>query len=372
MTGFTRSAATHTSFTHGSSAESDAGTVAEHSPGEHMRAEIIEQPERWLDFVRSQREAIDSAAALIRTTDPELLMFAARGSSDHAAQYGQYLAHNLLHIPAMLATPSTFTAFGTALRFPRSVMLAISQSGESPDLLATVRATQGADVPVIAFTNNAESSLAQLGDAHLSLSAGPELSVAATKTYTAELLALYAVLRRAAGAREDDTLHAIHTVAEAAREVIDGGGALVTQWADQLIDAPRVLIVGRAYSMSTAKEGALKLMETNSIAASGWSAADAKHGPLGQVVPGIPVIFLTASPGGRESVESFVEDVSGLGGRPIILDSSFPGISHHDVDPALIPLLEIIPLQQLALTLSLARNLDPDRPAGLLKVTQTR
>lgn len=346
-------------------------TAALHTPGEHMRAEIAEQPDRWIDLIVNQREAIQSAAALIRTTDPELLVFAARGSSDHAAQYGQYLAHNLLHIPAMLATPSTFTAFGTALRFPRSLMLAVSQSGESPDLLATVRATNLAGVPVIAITNDPDSSLAKLGDIHVSLSAGPELSVAATKTYTAELVAIYAVLTQAAGASMDDTYQAVRTVASAAAVVIDGGSSVVSTWTESLIDAPRVLVVGRAYSMSTAKEGALKLMETNSIAASGWSAADAKHGPLGQVIPGTPVIFLTTSPGGRESVEAFVDDVQGLGGRPIILDPSFPGMSFPGLDPALIPVLEIIPLQQLALMLSLARGLDPDRPAGLLKVTQT-
>jgi glucosamine--fructose-6-phosphate aminotransferase (isomerizing) len=336
-----------------------------------MRAEIAEQPDRWVDLALSERGSIDAAAAIIRATDPELLVFAARGSSDHAAQYGQYLAHNLLRIPAMLSTPSTFTAFGTRLRFPRSVMLAISQSGSSPDLLATVRATKAAGVPVIAFTNDPESPLAALGDVHIALSAGPELSVAATKTYTAELLPLYAVLSRAAGASRDDTFESLFGIASAATEVMTQGAPVVATWREQLADSARVLVVGRGYSMSTAKEGALKLMETNSIAASGWSAADAKHGPLGQVVAGTPVLFLTASPGGRESVESFVHDVVGLGGRPIVLDSSFPGMSRPGLDPALIPLLEILPLQQLALELAVGRGLDPDRPAGLRKVTQT-
>lgn len=336
-----------------------------------MRAEIDEQPERWLEFARTQREAVHSAAALIRKVDPALLVFAARGSSDHAAQYGQYLAHNLLNIPAMLATPSTFTAFDTELRFPRSVMLAVSQSGESPDLLATVRATQRAGVAVIAFTNNPDSSLARLGDVHVALAAGPELSVAATKTYTAELLALYSVLSQAAGIEWNDTHQSIQTAAAAGVELLAASGPLVSSWRAELADAARVLVVGRGYSMSSAKEAALKLMETNGIAASGWSAADAKHGPLGQVVPGTPVIFLTASPGGRESVETFANDVVALGGRPIALDSSFPGLSYAGLDPALVPLLEIVPLQILALQLALSRGLDPDRPPGLQKVTRT-
>lgn len=155
--------------------------------------------------------------------------------------------------------------------------------------------------------------------------------------------------------------------------------------ARSLVDNDRVVIVGRAYSMSSAKEGALKLTETNSIAASGWSVADAKHGPLGQVIKGTPVILLTASPGGRESVESFVADVNGLGGRPIVIGSALssaetlsaaetlplPSLDWPGLEPQLIPLLEIIPLQQLALALALARNKNPDAPAGLLKVTQT-
>lgn len=340
-------------------------------PGALMRAEIAEQPDRWVDLAVSERASIEAAAAIIRATEPQLLVFAARGSSDHAAQYGQYLAHNLLRIPAMLSTPSTFTAFGTALRFPRSVMLAISQSGSSPDLLETVRSTKAAGVPVIAFTNDPDSPLAALGDVHVSLSAGPELSVAATKTYTAELLALHAVLSRAAGASRDEVFESVFAIASAAAEVLEHGAPVVETWRAQLADTSQVLVVGRGYSMATAKEGALKLMETNSIAASGWSAADAKHGPLGQVVAGTPVLFLTASPGGRESVESLVDDVVALGGRTIILDSSFPGMARPSLDPALLPLLEILPLQLLALELAIGRGLDPDRPAGLRKVTQT-
>ncbi|WP_104090794.1 SIS domain-containing protein [Cryobacterium sp. N19] len=341
------------------------------TPGAHMRAEIAEQPDRWRDLITSQHEAIEAAAELIRGTDPELLVFAARGSSDHAAQYGQYLAHNLLGIPAMLATPSTVTAFGTTLRFPRSVILAVSQSGESPDLLATVRATGESGVPIVAFTNSAASSLAQLGDVHVGLAAGSELSVAATKTYTAELLALYTTISRASGVAWSDIIDAVDVAASAAADLIGGSAPIVAAWTDALLDADRVLIVGRGYSMSTAKEGALKLMETNSIAASGWSAADAKHGPLGQVIDGTPVIFLTASPGGRESVEAFKTDVGGLGGRALAIDETFPGLAWPNLDPALIPLLEIIPLQQLALELALARGMDPDRPPGLLKITQT-
>jgi glucosamine--fructose-6-phosphate aminotransferase (isomerizing) len=348
------------------------------SRGAHMATEIVEQPERWRDLLRAGRGALESAAQLIRDADPALIVFAARGSSDHAALYAQYLTHNLLGIPALLATPSTVTAFGSELHYPATVMLAVSQSGESPDILETVRAAKRAGVPVVAFTNSDTNSLAALADVHVPLSAGPELSVAATKTYTAELLALHLVIRLAAGDEWAVLEQRVMTAADVATALI---AASTPRLAGTLEDVDRVLVVGRGYSMSTAKEGALKLMETNAIAASGWSAADATHGPLGQVVPGTPVIVLTGSPDGRESVEAFAQAARDLGGRVIAVGDPVGGPAEHvpllglqgaDLDPALLPLIEVIPLQQLALDLARRRGMDPDQPIGLAKVTKTR
>lgn len=346
--------------------------------GAHMTGEILEQPDRWRELLRTGPEALTAAAELIRGTDPSLVVLAARGSSDHAAMYAQYLVHNVLRVPALLATPSTVTAYGSELRYPRAVMLAVSQSGESPDLLETVRAAKHAGVPVIAFTNSTSSSLAAMGDVHVGLSAGPELSVAATKTYTAELLALHLVVRLASGTAWSALERQITAAAEIAAATVT---VSMSTLAGTLADADRMLVVGRGYSMATAKEGALKLMETNAVAASGWSAADATHGPLGQVVPGTPVIVLTGSPYGRESVVAFADAARRLGGRVIAIGEPvdgaaahvlLPGLQGHELDPALLPLIEVIPLQQLALALALRRGRDPDRPSGLAKVTKTR
>jgi glucosamine--fructose-6-phosphate aminotransferase (isomerizing) len=354
-------------------------------PGAHLRSEIAEQPARWRDLISLQRETLDAAADLIRDVAPELIVFAARGSSDHAAQYGQYLTHNVLRIPAMLATPATASTFGVTLSYPRSVMLAVSQSGESPDLLETVRSAQLAGVKVIAFTNDETSTLAGLSHVHVSLTAGPELSVAATKTYTAELLALYLVLSRADGTDWAELERAVGTAAAAGENTILASTNVCAELAKALRDEQRLLVVGRGYSMSTAKEGALKLMETNAIAASGWSVADATHGPLGQVTPGTPVVVLTASPGGLESVATFSAAAADLGAELIVVgqhqfDAStrvasripLPELDALDVPAELIPLIEILPLQLLALALALERGLNPDQPAGLNKVTRTR
>ena len=361
-----------------------APTSTSEAPGVHLRSEIAEQPARWRDLVATQRQSIDIAASLLRAVDPELLVFAARGSSDHAAQYGQYLAHNVLRIPAMLATPATASAFGVTLDYPTAVMLAVSQSGESPDLLQTVRSAQSTGVPVISFTNNNDSSLARISQVHVSLAAGAELSVAATKTYTAEILALYLVLSRAQGVEWSELERTVNAIAESAERTLRSSVDAAEKLAAVLHDEQRILVVGRGYSMATAKEGALKLMETNAIAASGWSVADATHGPLGQVLKGTPVIVLAASPGGLESVATFSTAAAALGAKLIVIGSQpldtdtrpfsrvlLPGLDDQAIDAALIPLIEILPLQLLALELAVTRGLDPDRPTGLNKVTKT-
>lgn len=346
------------------------GTVA----GHRMRAEIAEQPDRWLDLLDA-RASIDAAAELIASQRPELLVFAARGSSDHAAMYAQYLAHNLLRIPAMLATPASVTGFGTQLAFPRSVALAVSQSGSSPDLLATVASIAAADVPVIGFSNDPGSALAGAADVHVSLAAGPETSVAATKTYTAELLALALTLHRAAGTGWPELDERVRRIAASVAADL-AAPAAVNAAVAALSGVDRVIVVGRGYSMSTAREGALKLMETNAIAASGWSAADATHGPLGQVVPGSVVVALTGSPAGRDSVLSFASAAAALGARvielgPGLVDGAAVHLPLDEQDDELLPLREIVPLQRIALELAVGRGLDPDNPAGLKKVTLT-
>lgn len=331
--------------------------------GALMRTEIIEQPARWKDLARAGHPAIATAADLNRMAQPELIAFIARGSSDHAAQYGQYLTHNLLGIPGVLATPGTTTVYHKQIRYPRSVGIAVSQSGESPDLLETVQATQNAGVKVIGLTNNPDSPLARLVDFHVPLLAGREASVAATKTYTCELLALNLVLALASGSSWDSMSDGVEAISEQATTIIgaeiDGPGLL-----GSLQNVDKAMVIGRGYGMATAKEGALKLMETCMISASGWSATDATHGPLGQVAPGLPVIGLTSDPASAPSVRSFVSAAAALGARVLEIEISTP-------DPALTPLLDILPIQAAALRSALAKGLDPDVPAGLQKVTRT-
>ncbi|BDO41135.1 SIS domain-containing protein [Cellulomonas sp. NTE-D12] len=346
-------------------------------PGALMRAEIAEQPGRWSDLLTTGRDALDQASALLRAARPELIVLAARGSSDHAAQYAQYLVHHRLGIPAMLATPSSISQDAGHLTYPRAVMVAVSQSGQSPDLLATVEDARAGGVPVIAVSNDASSALAGLADVHVDIGAGPERSVAATKTYTGEVLALRQLVMGASRGPELD----VDGLVASASAVLAAMDEQAVAAAAALDRADRVLVVGRGLSMGSAKEGALKLMETCALAASGWSAADATHGPLGQVVEGTTVLALTAGARSRDSVLQLARAAAAQGGRVVTVldDARLEGVADgwaRGVVPRpaddLAPLLEILPIQRVALELALRRGLDPDHPRGLRKVTLTR
>ncbi|MRX42145.1 SIS domain-containing protein [Agromyces kandeliae] len=347
------------------------------APGALMRAEIAEQPARWRDLIPTQRTAWEAAIDAFRAATPELVAFVARGSSDHAAIYGQYLVQRVLGLPALLTTPSLHSVLGVTPAYPSGVQVAISQSGRSPDLAATAVALRAAGLPLLSITNDAASGLAGLADVHLDLAAGPELSVAATKSYTAELLAVHTLARGVAGEelpRLEDEVDALATRADG---LLDRLEVEVGPIASKLADVERMMLVGRAFSMATAKEGALKLMETSGIAASGWSAADATHGPLGQVDEHTLVIALTGASAGRESVVDFAAAARARGVRILEIGPAvIPGSTSIDaaagVPDELVPVLEILPLQVLAAELAILRGSDPDRPEGLRKVTLTR
>lgn len=350
------------------------------TPGALMRSEIMEQPAAWLRLVDSQRSAFEEARALITAGSTDTIVFVARGSSDHAAMYGQYLAQVVLGVPTFLATPSVSSVFERNVYSSRHLVIGVSQSGASPDLVSTLESARGAGARIIALTNDPGSPMGKLADVHIDLSAGPELSVAATKTYTAEILALYLLVKLTGGRSYDGLLADVRALAIQGEQVIARSVDAAASFANEFVSSDRVMVVGRGYSMSTAKEAALKLMETCSVAASGWSAADAKHGPLGQAVEGTPVFCLTSSSQGRESVLALIPDFEAKGARVFVLGSGepatnathpFANVLPADIKDDTAPLLEIIPFQLLALELSALLGRDPDRPAGLSKVTLT-
>ena len=343
-----------------------------------MRREIAEQPDAWFAVVASQRAAITEAAERLSAVADAPLRTVARGSSAHAGVYLAYLAAREWGRLVVEARPSTVTVQRASSWGPRSTNVVLSQSGGSPDLRAVVEAARASGEVVVAMTNAPASPLATLADVHVDLSAGPERSVAATKSYTAELVALFALVRTATGSSWSAVEDAVAAAASVARVAVPAAETwaqrAVTQWAD----VDRALLIGRGPSLATALEGALKLVETSGIAASGWSSAEVMHGPVGQVTPGTPVLTFGAGTAGHDSTVAAARAARALGATVYAIGASHDG-AHESVrvdglgglDPELVPAVEIIAVQHLALALSASRGRDADAPVGLAKVTQT-
>ena len=262
-----------------------------------LRDEIREQPEVAARLLRDGRPEIEAIAdrLIARLADREIdhVVIAARGTSDHAAIYAQYLFGAHLRLPVALATPSLISLYGVEPRLDRSLVIGVSQSGQSPDIVGVVAAARRQGAPTIALTNDAGSDLAAAAEHHIDLRAGPERAVAATKTYTAELLAI-ALLVTALEARLNPTAGrdaALAAVPDALAGALDTEPAAEAV-ARHLAGRDRLIVVGRGFNYATAREMALKLKELARLAADPYSAADFLHGPLVLVEPGYPVIVL--------------------------------------------------------------------------------
>jgi glucosamine--fructose-6-phosphate aminotransferase (isomerizing) len=340
-----------------------------------MAAEIAEQPEALARLlVPEQLERVDRIVRIIRERGPRFVLMAARGTSDHAAMYAKYLVEVSLGLPAGLASPSTMTAYGARPDLSDVLLLTVSQSGGSPDLLETVRTARSGGATTLSVTNNPDSDLAAASELHLDVLAGPERAVAATKSYSAQLLTLWLVveLYRGGDAR------AAHVLPEAAARLVERR-AEVAALASRYRFTDRLVTTGRGYSYPTAGEPALKLMETSYVAAHAFSGADLLHGPLAMIDHDHPVIAIVPDGLGAEAMKPVLErlaergaDVAVFGGSDSSAMSTVGfDLACPEVTEELHPIVDIIPLQQLALEMTLARGFDPDAPRGLSKVTRT-
>lgn len=339
--------------------------------GQHMAVEIAEQPQVWQRVLADGADAIAKVAAEITDAAPRFVLFIGRGSSDHAALYGKYLVEITHGLPAGLVSPSTMTVYGTRPQLRDVLYIAVSQSGGSPDLVRSIEIAREQGALTLAVTNNPNSALAAAAELHLDVFAGQEQSIAATKSYTAEILTLYLLFDRARGG---DGRHARQLPDLGARLLDCDIGGIVQRYRF----AQRLIITGRGYSYPTALEAALKLMETCYFSAQAFSGADLLHGPLATVDPQMPVLAIVQEGAGGQAMLPVLSrlaernaDVVAVGpGRAlehVVGQIMLPG----GIPEELSPLLEILPLQQLALQLAIARGGDPDKPRGLYKVTET-
>lgn len=343
--------------------------------GALMAAEIAEQPAALARLLTpEQLERAHELATLVRRRSPRFVLLAARGTSDHAALYAKYLVEVSLGLPAGLASPSTMTAYGARPDLSDVLLLTVSQSGGSPDLVETVRTARAGGATTLSVTNNPGSALAAESELHLDILAGPERAVAATKSYSSQLLALWMVIEMFRGG--DGA--AAQALPAAAAELV-GRRAEVAALAARYRFTDRLVTTGRGYSYPTAREAALKLMETSYVAAHAFSGADLLHGPLAMIDHDHPVIAVVPDGHGAEAMKPVLERLAERGADVAVFGGSQSaglGTVSFDLGAAhlseeLHPIVDIIPLQQLALEMTLARGFNPDAPRGLSKVTKT-
>ncbi|WP_329613965.1 SIS domain-containing protein [Streptomyces brevispora] len=343
-------------------------------PGRIMSGEMAEQPAVLRRILDQGAPAIRAVAAEIAARRPRFVLLTARGTSDNAALYAKYLIEITLGLPCGLASMSTTTAYGAKPDLKDVLVITVSQSGGSPDLVASAKAAREAGAVTLAVTNNPDSPLAAVSEYHIDVLAGPEKALPATKTYTASLLSLYLFVE---GLRGGDGAAAVilPELAEAILARRDEVKALASRYRF----AERMVITSRGYGYPTAKEAALKLMETSYIPALSYSGADLLHGPLAMVDNISPVIAVVTDGRGGEALQPVLDRLRGRGADLFVVGpkAQVAAASAGFVLPTagvaeeVQPILEILPLQMLAYEVTIARGQDPDAPRALAKVTET-
>ena len=350
----------------------------------NMLAEIRQQPLALERTLRGELRNCEKLRKRLQSKRPRMILLAARGTSDNAAQFGRYLLEIATGIPVSLAAPSIFTLYGARLDFRDVLAVAISQSGESTDTNFVLERAREAGAMTIGITNEAASSLARIAETVFLVRAGREKSVAATKTYTGQVLAMY-LLAYALGAPIDpDDLRRLPEYAEKTLEL----ESQISAKAERYTFMTHAVVVGRGLNYSNAFEFALKMMETCYVIAERFSSADLLHGPIAMVESSFPAFLFTPAgvtwPGLKEMIEKLRSlkaetlVVTDLNNREALAMSP-QGIcvpvklAHKGKlpDELYTTIPYIIPAQLFAACLAEQKGLDPDRPRTLSKVTQT-
>jgi len=338
-----------------------------------MLAEIAEQPQALERTINEEREKLTRIGDFLRQKDIDLIVLVARGSSDNAALFGRYLLEITTGIPVSLSAPSVLTLYNAKLRLNRAVVIGVSQSGEGNDINHVLEQAKESGAFTLAITNEGSSTMANIADETLLIHAGREKSVAATKTYTGQMLHFY-LLASAIGDRRLDYPKIPDFAAQALKlepQVIEN----VQRYAF----VENCVVVGRGMNYGNSYELALKLMETCYVVAERFSSADFFHGPLAIVERRFPVILFGPAGVTRQSsidllnrlhelhADSFSitndAEVARLSSRSIMMPA--------EIDEFLSPIPFIIPAQLFAAHLAAVKGIDPDAPRSLSKVTKT-
>ncbi|MGC6399466.1 SIS domain-containing protein [Sphingomonas sp. FW199] len=335
-----------------------------------MSTEAGEAADRLAHALKINAGAVSRLSRHLRQSPPRMVITCARGSSDHAATYAKYLIETLIGTPVSSAAPSVSSVYGADIAAEGMLLIAISQSGRSPDLLATVRRYAAAGATVVALVNDEQSPLAEIADWLIPLNAGPEKSVAATKSFILSLAMLaFIVSEWSDDAALKDGVRHLPVLLRGAHD-LDW-----SEMVDLLADATNLFVLSRGYGLGIAQEAALKLKETCGLHAEAFSSAEVRHGPMAIVGHGFPVIAFAGSASDGDDVRQVASEFDARDARMILADGraglsgQLPTLRAH---PAIEPLLMVQSFYAAAEALSRRRGFNPDEPPFLRKVTETR
>jgi glucosamine--fructose-6-phosphate aminotransferase (isomerizing) len=341
-----------------------------------LRDEILEQPTIIKSLLEDHADGIRTLAHQLNP--PDGIVIAARGTSDNAARYAKYVLGANNRIPVTLAAPSLTSVYQSPPHFNNQLVIGISQSGESPDILAVVKEAKQQGCPTLAITNQIKSPLADTAEYAIDIKAGPELSVAATKSYTAQLAVI--ALLSSYWADNTQLIKELLTIPSLINDVLENEKS-IEKYAARYRYMDQCVVLGRGFNYATAFEWSLKLKELTYIVAQPYSSADFLHGPIALVSSGFPV--LAVAPEGKvfedlstlikrlkssHQAELFIisnnQQLLNLADCPIPLPAQIP--------EWISPLVCIVPAQLFSYHLTLIKGIDPDNPRGLSKVTLTK
>ena len=330
-----------------------------------LRSEIFEQPEALRQALATNQSTTSQVRNIITASDIKHIVIAARGTSDNAARYAKYVWSGRLATPVTLAAPSLYTRYDSPPNLSAAAVVGISQSGQSPDLLAVLEEGRRQNRPTVAITNEPESPMGVLADVVVPLRAGPELSVAATKSYTASLLAVAMI----AGSSD---------IGDGLADAVTGALATedaVAEAVERMGGMQDAVVLGRGYNRSTAFEWALKLQEMAYVLANPFSTADFAHGPFAVLEPDFPLLAVVPEGVMTDDALSIVKRARDERNARIAIltdaDIDLPSVRVPHAGEWLSPIVFIVAAQLFTLHAAHAAGIDPESPRGLSKVTKT-
>lgn len=341
-----------------------------------LEQEIAEQPDVLSRLLQAEVSTVQQIVKAIREFNPTFVCIAARGTSDNAARYGQYLLGIHAGLSTALATPSIHTLYEASPNLSHALVIGISQSGQAADVCRVLDDARKQGALTVSITNYPDSPMAKAAHHHITLHAGEEKSVAATKTYTAQLTAVAMLVAHLT--ENTELINGLGRVSAYVSETLKASEQ-ISSWVERYRYISQFVSIGRGYNYCTAFEISLKVQELCYLTANGYSEADFLHGPIAMIQPGFPVMVLAPRGKTLSPIQSFLERLQGRQAESLVISNDQEALRMgrkamplpDDMPEWLTPIAAVVPGQIFAMQLAAARGNPLDKPQGLTKVTVT-